>query len=83
MLLHVLIINTPDGNIDECNIFEERELASESLLFWAESNNIELDTDVTESEIYFDEDSEGEYISRIIDDNAGQALILSRELESY
>lgn len=83
MIIHVLVIESPEGNIEELKAISEREIASANIISWAEDHDIILDMESTESEIYFEEDEEGEYISRIIDENAGQAIIFHCELESY
>ena len=83
MIVYVLIVESLEGAIEECKVMQEREIATENIIVWAEDNNIILDTENTDSEIYFAEDEEGEFICRIIDENAGQARIFSRELESY
>ena len=83
MIVFILVIESPEGIIEECKVMQEREIATENIIAWAEDNNIVLDTETTESELYFDEDDEGEYIYRIIDESAGQIRTFSRELESY
>jgi len=83
MIIHILVIESPEGEIEECKAIREREIATENIISWAEDYGIVLDTEKSESEIYFEEDQEGEYIARIIDENAGQARIFTCELESY
>ncbi len=83
MIVYVLVIESIEGEIEECKVMQEREIASNNLTDWVEEHGIVLDTDVSESEIYFCEDEEGEYIYRIIDHEAGEIRIFTCELESY
>lgn len=83
MIVYVLITESIDGEVEECKVIQEREIASDSLISWAEEHGIILDAESSDSEIYFSEDQEGEYIYRIIDQDIGEARIFTCELESY
>jgi len=82
-MLYFFIIESINGDIEEFGATEIRERAIDKLLEWASDNGISLDEADTTAEIYVENDDEGEYISKIIDDEMGKAQIMTCELEDF
>ena len=83
MLIYLVLKMPPDDGVEVVGYFE-RTLASEQLAYWAENNNISINPETANEEdavVYMAEDSDGEFVARIVSDEWGSCEIRPMQVE--
>ncbi|MFW5793976.1 MAG: hypothetical protein ACOCV1_00600 [Bacillota bacterium] len=76
-MIFVYIQQNTDGNLEDVRASENRLILSEIMEGWMDDNVISIHGDY----VYKSEDMNGTYISRVVDENIGSAIIKEIEME--